>query len=41
MRVKFENPKVNQSEIADRLGYSCSTLQRYRNDKNMLSPYKI
>ena len=41
MRLKYENPKLKQSEIADRLGYSSSTLQRYRNDVNMLSPYRI
>ena len=39
MRIKYENPKLKQSEIANQLGYS-STLQRYRNDKNMLSPYR-
>ena len=37
MRVKYENPKMKQSEIANHLGYSTSTLQRYRNDINMLS----
>ena len=41
MRLKYENPKLKQSEIAGRLGYSSSTLQRYRNDVNMLSPYRI
>ena len=41
MRVKYENPKMKQSEIASQLGYSTSTLQRYRNDINMLSPYRI
>ena len=41
MRIKYENPKLKQSEIANRLGYSSSTLQRYRNDVNMLSPYRI
>ena len=40
MKVKYENPKMKQSEIANQLGLS-STLQRYRNDINMLSPYKI
>ena len=37
----FENPKMKQSEISSQLGYSASTLQRYRNDLNMLSPYRI
>ena len=40
MRVKHENPKMKQSEIANQLGMSSSTLQRYRNDINMLSPYR-
>ena len=39
--MKYENPKLKQSEIANRLGYSSSTLQRYRNDVNMISPYRI
>ena len=39
-RVKNENPKMKQSEIANQLGMSSSTLQRYRNDINMLSPYR-
>ena len=34
-------PKLKQSEIANQLGYSSSTLQRYRNDIKMLSPYRI
>ena len=41
MRVKFENPKMRQCEIANQLVMSSSTLQRYRNDINMLSPYRI
>ena len=41
MRTKNENPKMKQSEIANQLGLSSSTLQRYRNDLNMLSPYRI
>ena len=41
MRVKYENPKMKQSEKANQLGMSSSTLQRYRNDINMLSPYRI
>ena len=32
---------MKQSEISNHLGYSTSTLQRYRNDINMLSPYRI
>ena len=41
VRVKYENPKMKQSEIANHLGLSSSTLQRYENDINMLSPYRI
>ena len=41
MKVKYENPKMKQSEIANQLGMSSSTLQRYRNDINMQSPYRI
>ena len=41
MRVKYENPRMKQSEIANQLGMSSSTIKRYRNDINMLSPYKI
>ena len=32
---------MKQSDIADHLNMSSSTLQRYRNDINMLSPYRI
>ena len=41
MRLKYENPRMKQSEIANQLGKSSSTLQRYGNDINMLSPYRI
>ena len=41
MQIKFENPKLKQSEKADQLGYSSSTLQIYRNDINLLSPYRV
>ena len=40
MRVKHENPKMKQSEIANQIGLSTSTLQRYRNDINLFSPYR-
>ena len=39
MQIKYENPKLRQREIANQLGYS-SSLQRYRNDTIMLSPYR-
>ena len=41
MRMKYEAPKLKQSEIAIHLGYSSSTPQTYRNDIGMLSPYGI
>ena len=41
MWMKYEKPKLKQSEIANQLGYSSSTLQRYRKVINMLSPYRI
>ena len=41
MQIKFETPKIRQSERTDQLSCSSSTLQRYRNDINMLSPYRI
>ena len=41
MRTKYENPEMKQSEIANQLGLSSSTLQRCRNDIQMLSPYRI
>ena len=40
-RLKYENPRMRQSQIANQIGLSTSTLQRYRNDINMLSPYRI
>ena len=40
-RLKYENPRKKQSEIADQIGLSTSTVQRYRNDLNLLSPYRI
>ena len=41
LRMKYENPKLKQSEIANQMGYSRSTLQSYRNDKKMISPYRV
>ena len=41
MHIKYQNPKMKQSEIADHIKMSSSTLQRYRNNINMLSPYRI
>ena len=41
MNIKYQNPKLKQPEIASQLNMSTSTIQRQRNDKNMLSPYRI
>ena len=41
MHIKYQNPRMRQSEIANHLDMSTSTVQRYRNDINMLSPYRI
>ena len=41
MQIKFENPQLKQFEIVNRLVYSSSILQRYRNDIKLLSPYSI
>ena len=41
LKVTNENPRMKQSEIANQIGLSTSTLQRYRNDINMLSSYRI
>ena len=41
MHIKYQNPQMEQSEIANNLNMSSSTLKRYRNDINMLSPYRI
>ena len=41
MNIKYQNPKMKQSEIANQLNMSTSTIQRQRNDINMLSPYRI
>ena len=35
------NSKIQKSERANQLCYSTSTLQRFRNDINMLSPYRV
>ena len=41
MNMKYQNSKLKQSEIASQLDMSSSTIQRHRNDINMLSPYGI
>ena len=40
MELKSIDAKLKQSQIAKLLGCSSSTLQRYRQDINMLSPYR-
>ena len=40
MNIKYQNPKMTQSEISSQLNMSPSTLQRYGNDINMISPYR-
>ena len=39
MEVKSSNPKMTQKQICNQLGFSDSTIKRYRNDINMDSPY--
>ena len=41
MNIKNQIPKMTQSEISSQINMSSSTIQRYRNDINMLSPYRI
>ena len=41
MLLNYENPIMKQSQIANQIGLSTTTLQRFRNDINMLSPYRI
>ena len=41
MGIEAVNSKLKQGQIAKELGWTSSTLQRYRNDINMLSPHRI
>ena len=41
MNIKYQNPKMSQSQISSQLNMSPSTIQRYRNDIKMISPYRI
>ena len=41
LHIKYQNPKMTQSEISSQLNMSPSTIQRYRNDINLISPYRI
>ena len=40
MEIKSNNPRLKQSEILKK-ELSSSTIQRYRREINMLSPYRI
>ena len=41
MNIKYQNPKMTQSEISSQINMSSSTIKRYRIDINMISPYRI
>ena len=41
MNIKYQDPKMTQSEISSQINMSFSTIKRYRNDINMISPYRI
>ena len=41
MRLKYENPKMKQSETANQLSLSSSIIQRYKNNINLLSPHRV
>ena len=40
MEIKSNEPKLTQKQICNQLGYSDSTIKRYRDDISMDSPYK-
>ena len=39
MEIRSNNPRMTQKQICNQLGTSDSTIERYRNDINMDSPY--
>ena len=39
MQIRSNNPRLNQKQICNQLGFSDSTIKRYRDDINMDSPY--
>ena len=41
MELKSKEPKLTQEEISKHLGFSDSTIKRYRDDIKMDSPYNI
>ena len=40
MELKYNNPRMTQKEICNQLGFSDSTIKRYRDDIKMDSPYR-
>ena len=40
MIIEYQNTKMKQSEIASQLNMSTSSIQRQRDEINMLSPYR-
>ena len=40
MEIKSINPEMKQKKIAEALGYSSSTLERFRNDTRKQCPYE-
>ena len=39
MEIRSNNPRMTQKQICNQLGFSDSTIRRFRNDANMDSPY--
>ena len=39
MEIRSNSPRMTQKQICNQLGFSDSTIKRYRNDNNMDSPY--
>ena len=40
MEIKSNEPKSTQKQICNQIGYSDSTIERFRDDIQMDSPYK-
>ena len=41
MEEKYNNPRLNQKEICNNLGFTDRTIRRYKDDIKMDSPYRI
>ena len=41
LEIESNNPRLKQSEIAELLELSASTIHRYRREINIFSPYRI